>query len=202
MVGMEESRDYPNGWYNWFHCWIGALWYAHAAVALSLPLLCLHVYSPSGMQETHTLPHMHARTHSHYTTLVILDQPLCSFSQSSGCPSFPITVATELHPDSLQISYVTLNAGTHTHTSHTLTQHLHTTFLQINTWNHKQNWRTWEITHMSCALYLRGACAECRLHTSSCVQRQAICLQCSSLTLHTLSVGFSCALCMCENGKE
>lgn len=63
-------------------------------------------------------------THTHTPTLVILDQPQCSFGQSSGCPSSPITVATELHPDSLQIGYVTLNTGapTHSDTIFTLVQ--------------------------------------------------------------------------------
>ena len=72
----------------------------------------------------HTLPH----THTHTPTLVILDQPLCSFGQSSGCPSSPITVATELHPDSLQIGYVTLDADapTHPHFTHTHQTHTHT----------------------------------------------------------------------------
>lgn len=62
MAGMEKGRDYPTGWCKWFYCWLGALWYTSAAVALSLPLLstCLKSQWSPG---THTLPHTHTLLH-------------------------------------------------------------------------------------------------------------------------------------------
>lgn len=91
----------------------------------------------------------HTPTHTHTPTLVILGQPLCSFSQSSGCPSSPITVATELHPDSLQIGYVTLNAGAPTHFTHTHTptQHVHATHCYKHIFKDHKN--TLKRTHTS-----------------------------------------------------
>lgn len=105
----KRGQGLPN---KWFDCWIGPLWCNDAAVVLSLPLL------PT------VLSHKHTHTDTH--TLVILDQPLCSFGQSPGCPSSPITVAIELHPDSLQIGSVTLNTGAHAQLqTYTSVQNLH-----------------------------------------------------------------------------
>lgn len=82
---------------------------------------------PLHVQVEHTFLDIDTHTHMHTPTLVILDQPLCSFSQSSGCPSSPITVATELHPDSLQIGCVTLKTGAPTHPRFT---HIHNMYTQ------------------------------------------------------------------------
>lgn len=127
--------------------------------------------SPIYMSKVPVEPWKHTLPHTHTPTLVILGQPLCSFSQSSGCPSSPITVATELHPDSLQIGYVTLNAGapTHPHFTHTLQ---HNTYTQLTVTNtslkitntetrtHKHLMNMIKRTHVCSALCLRGVCAE------------------------------------------
>lgn len=109
---------------------------------------CSLISSSSFPVETWVYIHTNTRTHS----LVILEQPLCSFGQSSGCLSSPITVATELHPDSLQIGSVTLNTGaathpklhTHTHTQ-TSKQNVHTT--HQNKFNFKDPKNTETHTH-------------------------------------------------------
>lgn len=143
-------------------------------------LRCCSLISSSGlhMSPVPVEPEKHTRTHTF--TLVILGQSLCSFRQNSGCPSSPITVATELHRDSLQIGYVTPNAGAPALHTHSPTQREHVT-------HHYKHFflNTHEKAH-TCSVSEGCWCAECRLHTPSCVQRQAICLRCSTLALHTL----------------
>ena len=53
---------------KWFYCWIGALWYTHAAVALSLPLLPTCLLSQWRPGYTHSHTHTHTFLHWSFWT--------------------------------------------------------------------------------------------------------------------------------------
>lgn len=131
---MEEGRDYHNRWYKWFYCWIGALWYTYAAVALSLPLLSQHVHSPSRTLETHTRTRTsatHACKHTHTHTALHWSFWASPYAASAKAPAvhhsqLPWQQSCTQTACRLAV-WPWMRAHSHSHTSHTPTQHLHTT---------------------------------------------------------------------------